>query len=158
MSRFVWAPLTWIALAGFYLGLAGSISTVEIVATLVCCTLGTALAIGLSLIAQEHFILRPVPRAVFRPFAAALPEFFTVGRELVAVALRGSGRHHGDYVHQPFDFGAAAPRDAGRRAVTTIGVSLAPRTFLVRGERADGTLLLHGFPPKPVSEDQRWPA
>ncbi len=158
MSRFVWAPLTWIVLAGFYLFLAGSLGTVEIIAALVCCTLGTALAVGLSLVAHQHFTLRPAPRAILRPLAALLPEFLTVGRELATVVFRGAGRHHGDYVHQPFDFGAADPRDAGRRAMTTVGVSLAPRTFLVRGERSDGTLLLHGFPPKPVSEDARWPA
>ena len=158
MSRFVWAPLTWIVLAGFYLFFAGSVDAVEITVMLVCCTLGAALAVGLSLVAQEHFALRPAPRALFKPLAALLPEFFTVGRELFAVAIHGSHRHNGDYVHQPFDFGAATPREAGRRAVTTIGVSLAPRTFLVRGNRSDGTLLLHGFPAKPVSPDERWPA
>ena len=158
MSRYVWAPLTWLVLAGFYLFLAGSGGTVEYIAMVVCCTLGTALAVGLSLVAREHFILRPVPRAVLKPIAAALPEFVTVGRELVAVALHGASRHVGDYVRQPYDFGAATPLDAGRRAVNTIGVSLAPRTFLIRGNRADGTLLLHGFPPKPASDDRRWPA
>lgn len=158
MSRIVWAPLTWLVLAGFYLLLAGSADTVEIIGMLVCCTLGTALAVGLSLVAHEHFALRPAPRAILRPLAAAIPEFLTVGRELIAVAIHGAGRHRGDYIHQPYDFGAATPRDAGRRAVTTIGVSLAPRTFLVRGDRGAGTLLLHGFPPKPASDDTRWPA
>ncbi len=158
MSRYVWAPLMWIVLAGFYLFLAGSADTVELIAMLVCCTLGVMLAVGLSLVAQEHFTLRPAPRAILKPFAALLPDFYAVGRELVAVAIHGGGRHCGDYVRQPFDFGAATPREAGRRAVTTIGVSLAPRTFLVRGNRSDGTLLLHGFPAKPVSPDGRWPA
>ncbi len=158
MSRLVWAALTWIVLAGFYLFLAGSGGTVEYIAMLFCCTLGTALAVGVSLVAREHFALRPAPRAVLKPIAALLPDFFGVVRELVDVALHGAGRHRGDYVHQPFDFGANSPREAGRRAVTTIGVSLAPRTFVVRGERADGTLLLHGFPPKPVSPDRQWPA
>ena len=158
MSRIVWAPLTFIVLAGFYLFLAGSLGTVEIVSALVCCTLGTTLAVGLSLVAKTHFTLRPAPRAILRPLASALPEFLTVGRELVGVALRGAGRHHGDYVHQPFDFGADTPSEAGRRAVTLIGVSLAPRTFVVRGNRADDSILLHGFPAKPVSPDRRWPA
>lgn len=158
MSRIVWAAVTWIVLAGFYLFLAGSIDTVEVIGMLVCCTLGAALAFGLSVVAQEHFTLRPPPRAILRPLAAALPEFLTVGRELAVVALRGAGRHHGDFVHQPFDFGAETPREAGRRAVTLVGVSLAPRTFVVRGNRADGSVLLHGFPPKPLSPDVKWPA
>lgn len=158
MSRYVWAPLTWFVLAGFYLFLAGSIGTVEVIAMLVCCTLGAALALGLSLVAREHFIVRPAPRAIFRPLVALVPEFFTLGRELMSIAIHGAGRHQGGYVHQRYAFGAATPREAGRRAITTIGVSLAPRTFLVRANRADGTLLLHGLPPKPTSSDEQWPA
>lgn len=158
MSRFVWLPLTWIALAGFYLVLAGGVGTVEIIAMLVCCTLGSGVALGLSLVARERIVLRPPPRAILRPLAATLPELFTVGRALFLVALRGASRHDGDYVRQPFVFGDDSPREAGRRALSLIGVSLTPRGFVVRDERGTGTVLLHGFPAKPVSADTRWPS
>ena len=158
MSRIVWAPLTWLVAAGFYLFLAGDDSTVELVAMAVCATLGTALAVALSLVPEKHFALRPAPRAILRPLAALLPELLAVGRELADVSIGGASRHRGAFVHQPFDFGSDTPREAGRRAVTLIGVSLAPRGFVVRGEQADGKVLLHGFPPKPVSSDTKWPA
>ena len=154
----MWASLTWLVLAGFYLSFAGDVGMVEIIAMVICCSLGTALAVGLSLVAREHFMLRPPPRAILRPLAALLPEFLAVGRALILVAVRGDRGNRGGWVHQPFDFGAAAPREAGRRAVTTIGVSLTPRTFVVRGERETGSLLLHGFPAKAASSDERWPA
>lgn len=158
MSRFVWAPLVFAASCGFYLFLAGSTDVVELLAMAVCATLGTALAVGLSIVAKAPIALRPPPRAIFRPFAALLPELLVVGRRLSTVALRGAGRHEGGFVHQPYAFGDASAREAGRRAVTLIGISLAPRSFVVRGEEADGTVLLHGFPPKPPSPDTRWPA
>ncbi len=158
MSRIVWAPLVFAASCGFYLFLAGSADTVELLAMAFCVTLGTALAVGLSVVAKAPIALRPPPRAILRPLAALLPELVGVGRRLAAVAFHGAGGYEGGFVHQPFDFGVADAREAGRRAMTLIGVSLAPRSFVVRGEKADGTVLLHGFPPKPVSPDTRWPA
>ena len=158
MGRIVWVGTTLLVLAGVYLLLAGSFDTVEAIAMLVCTVLGTALVVGQSVVANEHVTLRPAPRAILGPLAALLPELYAVGRQLFDVAIHGASRHRGDYVHQPFDFGTDDPREAGRRAVTLIGVSLAPRSFVIRGERANGTVLLHGFPPKPMSPDRRWPA
>ena len=156
MGRIVWVIATFVALAGLYLFLAGSVDAVEIAAALVCAGLGTTLAVALEIVAKRNFEPRPPLRAVLRPFAALLPETAVVGRELVSAAVTGTTRQRGDFIRQPFEPGADDARSAGRRALTVIGVSLAPRTFVVRGELSDA-LLLHGLPPKPISSDRRWP-
>lgn len=158
MSRIVWAPVLFAVLCGFYLFLAGSADGVELSGMAICAALGVALALGLSINAKAPIALRPPPRAILKPLAALMPELVAVGRRLVAVAVTGTDRHEGGFAQQPFEFGDATPREAGRRAVTLIGVSLAPRTFVVRGHREDSAVLLHGFPPKAVSPDTRWPA
>ena len=158
MSRIVWGPLTWFALAGLYLLLSGNVSLVEAAAAAVCATCATSLALAVSRFTDRRIELRAPVGAILRPVAALLPEFLTVARELALVAVRGGGRHRGDFQSQPFDAGGDDPRSAARReALTIIGVSMTPRSFVVRGERADA-LLVHGLPPKSPSSDIAWPA
>ncbi len=159
MGRIVGAVITFVVLLGIDLFFAGAISTVEIVAGLVCATAGTALAIGLGVVAERRFAFAPPMKALLKPFVALLPETLAVGRELIAVAIGGAERQRGDFIEQPFRPGESEgdPKAAGRHALAIIGVSMAPRTFVVRGERTDA-LLLHCLPAKPPSPDPAWPA
>ena len=159
MGRIFGAVALFVVLLGIYLFFAGEINTVEVVAGIVCAAAGTGLGIGSAVVAKQSFAFAPPWRALAAPFAALLPETLVVGRELVAAAVAGSGAdgRRGDFIRQPFRPGDAGdPRTSGRRALTIIGVSMAPRTFVVRGERSD-TLLLHGLPAKPPSPDDVWP-
>ena len=157
MSRIVWGVGVFGLLAGFYLFLAGSIDAVEITAMVACAGLGTLLAIALETVAKRNYLPLPPPKAIAKPFLALLPELFIVGRELVVSILTGPTRQRGEFSQQPFQPGDDEPRSAARRALTVIGLSLAPRTFVVRGEFTDH-LLTHNLPPKPPSSDRAWPA
>ena len=70
---------------------------------------------------------------------------------------QGGERPRGAFGHQPFEPGGPDAKSRTRRAATIIGVSLAPRTFVVRGEDSK-ELLLHCLPEKAPSPDQSWPA
>ena len=157
MGRIVWGIAVFCLLAGLYLFLAGTVDTVELTAMLVCAATGTTLAIALEVVAKRNYLPLPPAKAIVRPILALLPELLVVGRELLAVAVAGATRQRGGFVQQPFEPGGDEPRAAARRAITIIGVSLAPRTFAIRGERTE-TLLTHGLPPKPPSADTAWPA
>ena len=157
MGRIVWGVGVFGFLAGFYLFLAGSIDAVEITAMVACAGLGTALAVALETVAKRNYLPLPPPKAIAKPLLALLPELLVVGSELVVAIATGPTRQRGAFSQQPFEPGDDAPRSAARRALTVIGVSLAPRTFVVRGELSDH-LLTHGLPPKPPSSDHAWPA
>ena len=158
MNRIAGAALTFIVAFGFYLFLAGKLDAVEVTAGLVCATAALVITMGMNHVAERHYAFRPPLRALLNPFAALVPEAVAVGRVLVAVIITGIERQRGDFMTQPFEAGdghEAATR--GRRALSVLGISLAPRTFVVRGE-AGGSLLLHGLPAQPVSPNRRWPA
>lgn len=157
MGRFVWGVAVFATLAGLYLFLAGTVDAVELTAMAICAGAGTAMAIALEDVAKRNYLLMPPPKAILRPLLALLPELLLVGRELVAAIVVGPSRQRGEFTRQPFEPGGDDPRAAARRALTVIGVSLAPRTFVVRGELSDH-LLTHGLPPKPPSPDRVWPA
>ena len=157
MGRIVWRIATAVGLFGLYLFLAGDVSLVEIVAGLICAGTGNGLALALDRVAKRHFGPPVRLRAVLRPLAALIPETLVVGRDLLVVALWGTEGQRGAFLLQPFDPGVDDRASATWRALSVLGVSLAPRTFVIRGER-DTTLLLHGFPPKVPSPDAEWPA
>ena len=157
MGRIVWGVAVFCCLAGLYLFLAGTVDAVEVTAMVVCAAAGTTLAIALEVVAKRNYEPLPPARAVTRPIVALLPELLVVGRELIAVAVTGATHMRGAFVQQPFEPGVDEPRAAARRALTIIGLSLAPRTFAIRGELTD-KLLTHGLPPKPPSSDTVWPA
>lgn len=144
-------------LFALYLGLAGALDPVELALGIVCAGFGAVFALGLSRIAHRTYRLRPPPRAILRPLGAVLPETAVVGFDLVRVAREGARGQRGSFVRQSFEPGGEDPRSAGRRALAVLGVSLAPRAVVVRGERSQ-TLILHTMPSKPASGDPRWPA
>ena len=157
MGRIFWGAAVFVVLSGLYLFLAGTIDSIELTAMTVCAGAGTILAVALERVAKRNYVPLAPSRAILKPFFALLPELVIVGRELMAAILVGATRQRGAFVQQPFEPGGDTPRDAARRAITIIGVSLAPRAFVVRGERTD-RLLLHTLPEKAASTDTAWPA
>ena len=147
--------LAGVVFAGAYLALAGSLDGVELAFVLACAVPAAALVWAMSRVARRHFALRVPARALLRPLGSLLPDAVAVGRELVAASLHGSGTQRGGFVRQPFDSGDG--QAATHRATVLIGLSLAPRTFVVRGENSD-ELLLHVLPERAASPDHVWPA
>ena len=145
----------WFLFFALYLFLAGTVDTVEMTAGFVCAGAGTALAIGLRRVAHRRLAFGPPPaRAILRPIAALIPETLSVGRQLVAAIFAGTDQR-GAFVRQSFDPGADDRRSTGRRAIAVIGGSLAPGSFVIRGDRSE-TMILHALPSKPPSPDPRW--
>ncbi len=58
---------------------------------------------------------------------------------------------------QPFRRGSDDPAEAGRRALVTLGLSLAPNGYVVDFATGSG-LLIHRLQPVPPQPDQDWPA
>ena len=155
MRRLLSGTVVWLVLAGLYLVLAGTADAVEVACATVAASLAAGLGVAMALIDERRFTVSFPAKAVLRPLASLLPDLIAVGRVLLAI---GSPRdHRGCLVHQPFHSGGAEGRSTFRRAVSIIGVSLAPRTFVVRGEDSD-ELLLHCLPEKAPSPDRVWPA
>ena len=157
LRQIVGGALGWAAYAGLYLFFAGTIDTIEVTFAAVCATIALGLAYATRATARRRFGGILPPRAILRPVASLWPDLLVVGRELVKVSIAGSQRQRGDFVRQPFDSGGDEALSRTRRAAAIIGVSLAPRTFVVRGEDSD-ELLLHCLPAKAPSADHRWPA
>ena len=157
MGRIIWGVIVFALLAGIYLFLAGTVDAVELTAMAICAAAGTTLTVALATVAKRTYVPVPAPKAIALPVLALIPELFTVGRELVAAIVVGPTRQRGGFMRQPFEPGGDEPRAAARRALTVIGISLAPGTFVVRGELSDH-LLTHGLPPKAPSPDRTWPA
>lgn len=153
----VFGALTvWLGLVGLYILLAGDLGMFELISAAVCATSGTALAVGLSRIAFRRFAGWPAPRAVWRPLLALAPETLAVGRQLIAAIFTVKAQR-GAYFLQPFEPGGDDPLSRARRAAVVVGVSLAPGSFVIRGDRTD-TMILHALPPKErASPDPLWP-
>ena len=156
MQRLLWSVVAWAVLAGLYLVCAGTVDVVEGTFAVVCGGLAAALSYLMARTTKRDFVASIRPKAILHPLASILPDFLALGRQLITAIVEGSDRQRGAFVRQPFEPGGSDARSRTRRAATIIGVSLAPRTFVVRGEDSD-ELLLHSLPEKAASPDQAWP-
>lgn len=157
MGRIVWGAAAWLCFMGFYLFLSGTVDAVELGAAIIAASLATALLLGIAGVSHRHFRFAIPAKAVLPPLVSLVPECLIVGRELIAVAVFGTTGQRGAFVRQAFRPGGSEATSVARRAVVVLGVSLAPRTFVIRGERQD-SLLLHSLPSKTPSADLDWPA
>ena len=157
MGPYPRVALLFLVLLGCYLFFAGEVSTVEVIAGIVTAAAATVLSVALVVVAKRHFRLAPPAKAILHPLATLFLEFYKVGKRLVTVALQGASGQQGGFVRQPFEPGGDDALSSGRRAAVIIGLSLAPASFVIRGER-DEALLLHGWPEQPPSRDTAWPA
>lgn len=144
--------LTWLVLAAFYLLCAGQVSADEAVAAILAAAVGAIFSVLIRRAADRPLRLRaPWPRTICRPLAALLPDAARVGRVLL------SARPHGEAVIQPFAHGGETPEDAGRRALVTLGASLAPNGYVLRIPGATDALLMHRLAHAPPKRDRAWP-
>ncbi len=142
-----------------YMVFAGQISESELLAALPA----SALAIVFTIAHRDNARRRFAMPAAAVPFALRsaiqiLPDTVGVGWALTRVVFAGARASRGSVVEQPFRIGAASPQDAARRAVTTLGVSLAPNGYVLRVFAGDESLLIHRLVPVKVETDTEWPA
>ena len=72
-----------------------------------------------------------------------------------AALLRRPAGAAGQIVELPFRHGDA--RDAGRRAIVTLGASLAPNGFVLRMPAERDVMVMHRLVPAGQSADAEWP-
>lgn len=156
----VYAFMWWAVLFGFYLLLAAKQAVAEAVAGVAIAALGAAAATSTAGAGKLRFRAR-LP---WLAQVARLPGRILADCGIVAVALwrRLVGRHvvSGEFRIVPFDPGGDDAESAARRALVTLGVTLAPNTYVVAVDRERGVLLLHQLVPSaqpPGGGDREWP-
>ncbi|MFC0410135.1 hypothetical protein [Roseomonas elaeocarpi] len=145
-----------LGLALLYLAFVGQPTWQEAAAALI----GAALFAGFSL-AQRQTAPQPF-RFSLPPLHAAVSLLGALGRETATVGLAllraVIGRPvRGEVTTQPFEPGGPDARDAARRALVILGLSLAPNGFVLDDTGEAEGLPLHRLAPQPVAADRRWP-
>jgi hypothetical protein len=80
-----------------------------------------------------------------------------VGLQLARQLGHHSAGPVGVLSEQRFEFGSRAPADAGRRALVTLAVSLAPNKYVVAISPGQRRFILHELVHVKASPDERWP-
>jgi hypothetical protein len=143
----VFAATVWIALAGCYLLLTGSVGATELLAGAGATLPVAAFAVLAHRRAERRLSLRaPWPRIVRTALAALVRDTAPVAWALL------TGRK-GSVAPQPFD--AAGDAAEGRRAIVILAASLAPNGFVVATDRH--CLRLHRLMPRAPLADTGWP-
>lgn len=132
-----------------YLLFAGTVSATELEAGVPLAVATVGLMVLLQRLARRPLSLRAPARAFHRPLTAVVPDAVRVARVLLSPRPREGG-----LICQPFRRGGC--REAGRRALTVIGCSLAPNGIVVRMTR--DALIIHYLAPKQPNPDREWPA
>ena len=150
---------TSLLLFATYMVFAGQISESELLAALPACALAIVFAIAHRDNARRRFAMPAgCIQFVLRSVIQIVPDTGRVGWSLVRIVFAGARASKGAIAEQSFRIGAPLPQDAARRAVTTLGVSLAPNGYVLRVFAADESLLIHRLVPVNVSTDTEWPS
>ena len=150
--------MLWCVLAAFYLLFAGEVSRSEVLAGAPAA--GAAACFTLLQARRERRLVLPLPRLRFigRSLAGLVTDTARVGwRLLVAVWRRPAGQA-GLIARQRFRPGDDNATDAGRRALVTLGLSIAPNGFAVGLAPGEDALLVHRLVAVPADADRDWPA
>ncbi len=155
------AVLTFAAMLPAYLLLAGSLSWTEGVAGVAAAGVAAGF-MTIEWMRASRAVRLPAPpgRWVLGVLASLVTDTWRVGVALGRALAGGAG---GTETWQAFHPGGVRPRDAGRRALVTIGTSMAPNGFVldVRPSalpEAEHALLLHRLAPAPALSGADWPA
>jgi hypothetical protein len=144
--------LLWIALAGLYLLLAGTISATEIGSAVLCAGLGLVWALRASRVERLHLSFAAYCLWVLiKAFAGVPRQMVEVGLELLQAALWGGERS----AIRHRTLGELAPGSApfkgadhpGLTATGVLAASLAPRTFVLHADHSRDRVLEHDFAP-----------
>ena len=160
MSNGAFTAAVFVASCGFYLLLAGTANRTELMAAVAVAGAAAAFAWARRR-GRERAVALPIPpgRVLARTGLSLATDTARVG----GVLLRAlASRQAGSASWQRFHPGGRSPRDAGRRAIVTLGTSLAPNGFVldVRPSalpEAGHGLLLHRLAPAPPCSDAGWP-
>jgi len=152
--------MTWLVLllTGFYFFLAGQVSPAESVACLPAIFTATWLATRWYGVTRQPFNLHvPWPSILLRLSRALAIDSFRVMCALLAAIGRTPVREIGHFETQPFAPGGSSRADATRRALVTLGASLAPNGVVLDMLPEKESLVLHRLVPAPPVPDIVWP-
>jgi multisubunit Na+/H+ antiporter MnhE subunit len=157
-DRTAWV-MTWAALTGLWLLLAGSLALAEVAAA----AAASAVAATIGLYARRRAdapVLRGPGWLRHAPGVArqALVDCWIVSRAVVSrIFGRGAA---GGFVAYDFEFGAERGTDAGRRVLATVAVTLMPNTYLCGFDPERGKVIIHQLVDtgeSPLADDLRRP-
>lgn len=149
----------WVVLAGLYLLFAGQLSGSEVIAGVPASLAAAVFALLVHRVQPRRFQVRaPWLRVVVRPIAALFPDAARVGTMLLRAMWRRPDGPLGVISQQPFRHGGNQPGDAGRRALTTLGLSLAPNGYVLLVPDDRDMLPVHRLAPAVMGSDPEWPA
>lgn len=153
------ALAAWVILAGFYLLFAGQLSVTEVMAGVPATLACTGFAVLLHRAQSRRFQLRaPWFRVLAMPLAALFPDAVKVGGVLLRSLRRRPDGPLGVVSRQPFRHGGDEAPDAGRRALSTLGLSLAPNGYVLLVPDGRDALILHRLAPAAADGNPEWPA
>lgn len=147
----------WCVLAGLYLLFAGTVSATEIGAGLVLVTLTTLFMLVAQAGKNRPLRLRPAPRVLWGPLVSVITDSVKVAGVLVRVLGRRPPGPVGQVSRQPFRQGGQDARDAGRRGMVMLSVSLAPNGYGLHVPEGEDVLVMHRLARVPPSPDPEWP-
>ncbi len=146
--------VAWLVFFGVYLLYAGEVSLNEILAGIPAAGALACFAVASRRAEQRHLRVRaPWPRLLLRPVGSLFADAAKVGRVLLAALVRRPDGPIGRAAAQPFREGGSD--DAGRRALVTLGSSVAPNGYVLAIGRE--TLILHRLAPSAPDPDRDWP-
>jgi multisubunit Na+/H+ antiporter MnhE subunit len=154
------ASASWVLLVALYLVLAGQVSATEVVAGAAAGLAATVLSVAERREGERRYAFRGTPwgRVLGRPALALVTDSAKVAGALARVALRGADAQPGAAVRQPFAPGEDDdPREAARRGIVALAVSLTPNSYVLRTMPGCDALLLHRLAERPPSPDREWP-
>ncbi len=151
--RWIAYALTWwIVLLGLWLLFVDSLARPEVLVGLAAAAIATLAALGIHARGgvRYHFrwrwllLLRGVPADVLR-------DSWLLAALLWRRIVRGE-RTAGAFRTVPFLITGDDPTSAARRAFVVTATSVAPNTYVVRVDRAQGTTLIHQLVPDPPDQ------
>lgn len=146
----------FVVLGGFYLLCAGVTTVDEDAAAAITAGLAAAYATLVRAKAGRRFALgAPWHRVICTPVLQLAPDAWRVAQVLAHGLIGPAGR--GRMVRQPFRHGGRGPSDAGRRALVTLSLSVAPNTYAADLPDGAEALLLHQLAQAASSPDREWP-
>jgi hypothetical protein len=152
------AVTTGLATAAAYLLLAGQASRTECIAAAPVVLLTAGFAAALHRTASRPMRLSsPALPVMAHALQSLFPDTARVARVLMRAILNRPPGAIGPFVHQPFRHGGGGAADAGRRAVVTLGLSLAPNGYVLDPDEHQD-IPLHRLAPAGAAPGREWPS